>query len=193
MMNVPLYDLSIRPFTRMLDNLQTILSKAAAHVGGDENAQRELLAARLAPDMLPLSYQVQIVIDGARGAALRLAGGLLPDPEAPDYAVFNRGEGAPFRSVPGSFQELADRVRLARDELQTYDREQIDNSCVDEIVVKSRQQTRIFEPEAFILDYVVPNFYFHISVAYAILRHCGVSLGKQDYEGPKCYQLEAPI
>jgi hypothetical protein len=192
MMNVPLYDLSIRPFGRMLDNLQNILGKAAAHAGGDENTERELLAARLAPDMLPLSYQVQIVIDGARGAALRLAGGLLPDPETPDYAVFNRGEGAPFRSSPGSLRELTDRVRLARDELQTYDPAQINDGCVQEIVVKSRQQTRIFEPEAFILDYAVPNFYFHISVAYAILRHCGVSLGKQDFEGPKCYQLETP-
>ncbi|TSD84453.1 DUF1993 domain-containing protein [Mycobacterium sp. KBS0706] len=186
-MTLSMYQASVPVFARMLGNCGGILRKAEAHAVRAGLDPATLLEARLAPDMFPLHRQVQIAADGARGAAARLAGLALPDPEAEDFAVFNRGIQHRFATTAASFPELTARLDAAIAFVETLRPEQIDGSEARMVDVTMGGRTRRFAGQPFLLHYALPNLHFHIAMAYAILRHAGVALGKQDFEGPPVY------
>lgn len=166
-MSLSMYQASIPMLLRGLDNLAAILAKAAAHAAARKIAAEVFLNARLAPDMLPLVRQVQIVSDTAKGCAARLAG-----IEVPSYA-----------DTETSFAELQERLAKTVAFLKGVAPEQIDGSEERAIVLKAHDQEIHFTGRTYLLGFVLPNFYFHLTTAYAILRHNGVELGKKDYLG----------
>ncbi|HEY6611653.1 MAG TPA: DUF1993 domain-containing protein [Pseudomonas sp.] len=166
-MSLSMYQASIPMLLRGLDSLAAILAKAAAHAAARKIAPEVFLNARLAPDMLPLVRQVQIVSDTAKGCAARLAG-----IEVPSYA-----------DTEASFHELQERLAKTVTFLKGVAPEQIDGSEERAIVLKAHDQEIHFTGRTYLLGFVLPNFYFHLTTAYAILRHNGVELGKKDYLG----------
>ncbi len=166
-MSLSMYQASIPTLLRGLDSLAAILAKAAAHAAARKIAPEVLLNARLAPDMLPLVRQVQIVSDTAKGCAARLAG-----IEVPSYA-----------DTEASFDELQERLAKTVTFLKGVAPEQIDGSEERAIVLKAHDQEIHFTGRTYLLGFVLPNFYFHLTTAYGILRHNGVEIGKKDYLG----------
>ena len=166
-MTISMYQASVPVFIHMLNNLVAILEKATAHAEARKIDPAVLINSRLAPDMFPLSRQVQIATDGAKGCAARLAG-----LEPPRY-----------EDNESTFPELIARLRRTIDYLATFTPAQIDGSEEKTIVMKFRDSSRTYVGLPYLLHYVVPNFYFHVTTAYAILRHCGAELGKQDFLG----------
>ncbi len=166
-MKISMYQASVPTFTLMLNNLSAILEKAAAHAEAKKIDPAVLLNARLYPDMFPLSRQVQIATDNAKGCAARLAGA-----EPPKY-----------EDNETTFSELIARIRKTAEYLATFKPEQIDGSEDRAITLKFRDTTRKFVGMPYLLNYVLPTIYFHITTAYGILRHNGVEIGKQDFLG----------
>lgn len=166
-MTISMYQASVPVFLRALGNLGGILEKAATHAEAKKIDPAVLLAFRLYPDMFPLSRQVQIASDNAKGCVARLAG----------------AEPPKFEDNETSFPELITRLRKTADFLKTLTPAQIDGSEERQIVLKMRDGAREFLGQAYLLHYALPNFYFHATTAYAILRHCGVELGKKDFLG----------
>ena len=162
-MPLSMYQASIPVLLRGLQNLTAVLKKGEAWPGGND-----LTEARLAPDMLTLAGQVQRASDTAKGCAGRLAG--IEAPRMPDEEK--------------SFAELYARIDRTADFLKSVKREQIDG-CEDKAVeVKAGPHTLTFTGESYLHTFVIPNFFFHVTTAYDILRHRGVPLGKLDYLGP---------
>ncbi len=166
-MTISMYQASVPVFIRMLNNLVAILEKAMAHAEAKKIAPAVLLGSRLYPDMFPLSRQIQIASDTAKGGAARLAG-----MEPPKY-----------EDNETTFPELIERLRKTISYLNTLKPEQIDGSEKKKVTLKVRDEMMTFEGLTFLLNRVLPNLYFHISTAYAILRHNGVEIGKKDYLG----------
>jgi hypothetical protein len=166
-MSISMYLASVPPFLRALTNLRAILEKAAAHAEAKKIAPEVLVNARLYSDMLPLSRQVQIATDNAKGAASRLAG-----LEPPKY-----------EDNESTFPELMARIDMTIALLKTLKPEQINGSEDKTITLPMRDKTLTFKGMPYLLDNVLPNFYFHIVTAYAILRHNGLEIGKQDFLG----------
>ena len=166
-MTISMYQASVPVFIRMLNNLSAILEKAAAHAEAKKIVSAVLLGSRLYPDMFPLSRQIQIASDTAKGGAARLAG-----MEPPKY-----------EDNETTFPELIERLRKTIAYLNTLKPEQIDGSEKRAVTLKVRDEMLTFEGLTFLLNRVLPNLYFHISTAYAILRHSGVEIGKKDYLG----------
>jgi len=162
-----MYQASIPVFVRMLDNLSTILDKAAAHAEAKKIDPAVFINARLAPDMFPLSRQVQIATDMAKGCAARLAG-----IEVPRYD-----------DNESTFAELQARIDKTKAFLQSVNASQIDGSEQRQITLKFGSRELSFLGQPYLLDFVLPNFHFHLSMTYAILRHNGVEIGKKDYIG----------
>ena len=166
-MTISMYQASVPVFTRMLNNLATILEKAAAHAEAKKIDPAVFINDRLYPDMLPLSRQIMIASDTAKGGAARLAG-----VEPPSY-----------EDNETTFPELIERLRKTIAYLNTLKPAQIDGSEKKTITLKTRNDTLTFEGMTFLLNRALPNLYFHVSTAYAILRHNGVDIGKKDYLG----------
>ena len=166
-MSLTMYQASIPAFVRMLGNLSAILDKAAAHAEAKKIAPAIFIYARLAPDMFPLSRQVQIATDMVKGCAARLAG-----IEVPSY-----------EDNEATFEELQARVAKTIAFLQSISAEQIDGSEERDITVKFGSREFKFLGQAYLVDFVIPNFHFHLTSTYAILRHNGVDIGKMDYIG----------
>ena len=166
-MSLTMYQASIPAFVRMLGNLSAILDKAAAHAEAKKIAPAIFINARLAPDMFPLSRQVQIATDMVKGCAARLAG-----IEVPSY-----------EDNEATFEELQARVAKTIAFLQSISAEQIDGSEERDITVKFGSREFNFLGQAYLVDFVIPNFNFHLTSTYAILRHNGVDIGKMDYIG----------
>lgn len=166
-MSISMYQTSVATFIRVLTNLSAVLAKGAAYAEAKKIDPAVLLGSRLYPDMFPLTRQVQIATDGAKGCAARLAG-----VEPPSY-----------EDNESSFAELEARIRKTIDYLQTFKPQQIDGSEARAIAIKLRTGTLNFEGLPYLLDFVLPNLYFHASTAYNILRHNGVELGKMDFLG----------
>jgi hypothetical protein len=164
-----MYQASIPVFTRQLNNLSTILGLAAADAETRKIEPGVLLAARLAPDMFPLSRQVQIACDTAKGGIALLAG-----IEAPHQA-----------DDETSFAELQARIATTLTFLQGVGAAQVDGNEERDVVLSRRGKDTHFQGQAFLLDHVMPNFYFHYTSAYAILRHNGVAIGKRDFLGTR--------
>lgn len=184
-MSVTIYDASIP----MLENCARMLGKAEAQAAGLGLEPATLLRARLHPDMFPLARQVRIAIDGARGAAARLAGIEIPDPEAAEYAVFDRGFDHDFGPDAETFTELGVRLAAALAFLRSVPPQALDAAETRTIELTRRGSTRRFTALPFLLSYALPNFYFHLAIAHGILRHHGIEIGKADYEGPLVYEV----
>jgi hypothetical protein len=166
-MTISMYQASVPVFVRMLTNLNVILSKAAAHAQAKKIDESVLLNARLFPDMFPLTKQVHIATDFARGTGARLAGLEMP--------VYEDNEK--------TFAELMARVERTLGYLQTLKVAQIDGSETREIVRPIGGQPKKFTGINYLLQFALPNFYFHATTTYAILRHNGIELGKTDFIG----------
>ncbi len=164
-MAISMYDASVLAFQRGLTNLEHILDKAAADATQRRIDPQVLLVARLAPDMLPLARQVQIAADHAKNAAGRLAG--LAPPK--------------FEDNETDFMQLKQRLARTRDYLATIQPAQLDGSEQRDIVLQFPGVELKFKGLDYLLGFAVPNFYFHSTTAYDILRHNGVSLSKVDF------------
>jgi hypothetical protein len=166
-MTITLYQASVPVFIRMLNNLVRILEKAAAHCEARKIDPLVLTQFRLYPDMFNFAKQVQTACDHARNGAARLAG-----QEAPRLENAER-----------TFPELIERVRSTIAYLETFPPQQIDGAEAREVVVKRGETVNTYRGLDYLLQRVLPNFYFHVTTAYDILRHNGVELGKRDYIG----------
>jgi len=166
-MPLSMYQAGIPAIVRYLNNLSAILDKAAAHCAARKIDPSVLINFRLAPDMLPLSRQIQIATDIVKGGGSRLAGA-----EVPSYA-----------DTEASFDDLKARIAKTTAHLKNFTPAQIDGSEGKDITLKFGPTEHKFNGQDYLTGFVLPNFYFHISMAYAILRHCGVEIGKKDFLG----------
>lgn len=164
-MSISMYEASIPHFIRMLGNLSAILDKASTHAQTNNVKESVLINARLAPDMYPLSQQIQIVTDMARACAARLVG----------------LETARYENNEANFADLKARIANTIVILREVDREQIDNSFDQIVSIKMHDKEVVYTGQVYLLDVIIPHFYFHVTMVYAILRHHGVVLGKKDY------------
>ncbi len=165
-MSMSMSSASLPVFKSMLGNLSHILDKAQAHAEAKKFDPSVLLQYRLAPDMLPFTRQVLIACDAAKNGMARISG-----VESPRYD-----------DTEASFPELKARIQKTIDYLATVPTEAVDGTEDKEITFPvGREATRTMKGEAFLKHWALPNFYFHITMAYAILRHNGVELGKSDY------------
>jgi uncharacterized protein len=166
-MSISMYQASVPVFAKGLTNLRTLLEKGSAHAQQNKIDDSVFVGARLYPNMLPLSAQVQIASDFARGTAARLAGSEPPAMEDNEKTL----------------ADLIARVDKTLDYLKTFAPAQVDGSEARAITRKVRGQDRIFTGINYLLQFSIPNFYFHTATAYGILRHNGVELGKLDFLG----------
>ncbi|WP_280155256.1 DUF1993 domain-containing protein [Piscinibacter sp. XHJ-5] len=166
-MSISMHSASVPLFVRMLGNLQKWLDKAEAHASAKKFDAGVLLTARLAPDMLPLTSQIQIACDGPKLAIARLAG-----VDAPK-----------FEDNETTFDQLRERIRKTIDYVQSVPPAQVDGTEDKDIAIPRRDGTLTMKGEPYLREYVLPNFFFHVTTAYALLRHNGVDLGKKDYLG----------
>lgn len=168
-MSISMFQASVPVLVRGLTSLQAIIGKAQAHAAEKQIDPTVFTSARLFPDMLPLARQIHIATDTAKGCAARLA-----DVEAPK-----------FDDVEVTFDELHARIQKTIDYLNSFKPEQIDGSETRTITLKMRSGPIEFTGQSYLLSFVLPNFYFHVTTAYDILRHNGVELGKLDYLGAR--------
>lgn len=163
-----MYQATIPVAQRALRNLRQLLVKGEAHAQAQGYDATVLLQTRLYPDMFPLLRQIQIATDGVKNAAARLAG----------------VEALKFEDDETSFAELYARLDRAIDYLGTFTPEQIDGSEARAISVPRRNKEPLsFDGRTYLLVFVTPNLYFHVATAYAIMRHAGVPLGKEQFLG----------
>ncbi|MDO9506692.1 MAG: DUF1993 domain-containing protein [Hydrogenophaga sp.] len=167
-MTSPLYQASVPVLQQMLLALSDVLKKAEDHATKKNIDPDALLQARLFPDMLPLVRQVQIAADFSKGIASRLAGAEVPS--WPDTEV--------------SFGDLQALIRKAHTYIGAFTPEQFDSSESREIVLRlGTPKEKKLTASAYLLHYGLPQFFFHVTTAYAILRHNGIEIGKRDYMG----------
>lgn len=164
-MTISMYRISVPVFVERLRALSLVLSRGEANAIERKLDPETLLGAKLAPDMFPLKRQVQIATDHAKGASCRLAGRKIPKLEDDE----------------ASFAQLQARIAKTRDLLATFAPADIDGSEERRIEIRTSQRELSFTGSDYLLDFAMPNFYFHITTAYAILRHNGVELGKRDF------------
>jgi len=166
-MTISMYQASVPVFVRMLTNLKAILNKAAAYAQARKIDETALLNARLFPDMFPLTRQVQIASDFARGTAARLAG---KEPPA-------------VEDTEKTLAELIARIDGSLEYIRGIAPGEIEGSEAREIVRPVRGEPKKFTGLNYLIHYALPNFFFHTTTAYAILRHSGLEIGKGDYIG----------
>jgi hypothetical protein len=166
-MTLSMYHASVPVFRQGLKNLSAILDKAEAQATERKIDPAVLLAARLAPDMFPLVRQVQIACDHAKGASARLAGLDVPK----------------FDDVETTIEELQQRLTRVREFVESIDPARFDASAERDITMPIGGQPKTFTGQTYLLHFALPNFYFHSTVAYAILRHNGIAIGKRDFIG----------
>jgi len=166
-MQISMYQASAPRFVNTLKNLSAILDKAQAHADAKKIEPRVLTAARLYPDMFPMSRQVQSACDTAKGVVARLAGVEVPVHEDTEQ----------------TFEELKARIAKTITFIETIQPAQVDGSEDREVVLKFRSGEVKFRGMQYLLGHALPNFYFHVTTAYDILRHNGVEVGKRDYIG----------
>lgn len=166
-MNISMYQASAPRFANILTNLSAILDKAQAHTEARKIDPAVLMSCRLFPDMFPLTRQVQIASDTAKGAVARLAGAEIPK----------------YEDTEQTFVELKARIAKTIEFVRSFKPAQLDGSEDREIVLKLGGREVKFTGIQYLLGHATPNFYFHVTTAYDILRHNGVELGKRDYIG----------
>lgn len=166
-MSISMYKASAPVFLRMLGNLDALLEKAEANAkerGFDPNL---LVTSRLAPDMRPLSSQIQFASDTSKGAIARLSGGAAPA----------------MADTETTIHELRTRIANTIDYIKSVPARAVDGSEEREVVLKFPNGEMKFKGLDYLTGFALPNFMFHVTTAYAILRHNGVPLGKQDFLG----------
>ena len=169
-MSLSMHAASVPAFVRQLGAMLVWLDKAQAHAEARKFSPDNYLGLRLAPDMLPFTRQIQIAADFAKGCVARLAG-----QEVPKWA-----------DDEATLDELRARIRKTIDYVQTFSAAQIDGSEGRPITIARRVGDPLqFDGETFLKHYALPNFYFHVTTAYALLRHAGVEIGKTDYLGAR--------
>jgi len=166
-MTISMYQASAPRFANTLHNLSAILDKAQAHCEARKIEPVLLAAWRLTPDMFPLSRQVQIACDSAKGAVARLAGVEIPKHD----------------DTERDFAELKLRITKTTEFIRGIKPAQIDGSEEKDIVLKLSGREVTFTGMQYLLGFALPNFYFHVTTAYAILRQNGVEVGKRDFIG----------
>jgi hypothetical protein len=162
-----IYEASIPPMIRSFGNLSKILDKAVAQAKTEDRDLNTLLESRLAPDMHPLTRQIQIASDAAKGCAARLAG-----VEAPS-----------FPDTETTFADLQARIAKTIDYLKSIKPEQLAGAEDRTVTLKFPQGEMTFTGRDFLTGFALPNFYFHVTTAYGLLRHKGIAIGKMDYLG----------
>ena len=167
-MSLSMHTASVPVFVRMLGNLLVWLDKAEAHATEHRFDPSVYLVSRLAPDMLPFTKQIQIACDSAKFGVARLVG-----MEAPK-----------FEDNETNLAELRERVRKTLTFVQSVAAERIQGTDDRDVVVPRRDGSMTLRGDAYLTNFVLPNFYFHLTTTYALLRHNGVPLGKSDYLGP---------
>jgi hypothetical protein len=167
-MPLTMHSASVPVFVRMLNNALAWLDKAEAHAKARKFDPNHYLGLRLAPDMLPFARQLQIATDHVKGCTARLAG-----MEPPKWA-----------DDESTLDELRARVRKAIEYAKSVPAEKFQGSDTREITVPAGpNRTLSFPGEVFMKSFSLPNFFFHVTMAYALLRQAGVELGKMDYLG----------
>jgi uncharacterized protein len=164
-----MYDATISPLKRALSNLSHILKKGEEHADAKKIEHAVLLNGRLFPDMYPLTRQVQIATDMSKGAAARLAGLEIPK----------------YDDDETTFAELQARIAKTIAFIDSVKPEQMVGSETRDITITVRKMELKFTGQTYLLSWVNPNVYFHVTTAYNILRHNGVELGKSDFLGPR--------
>ena len=164
---ISMYDVSVPVFSERLRALVIVLTKAEANATERKIDPQVFLTARLAPDMLTFTKQVQIATDHAKGAPSRLAGREVPR----------------YEDNEASFAELQARIGKTRDYLATFKPAEFEGSEERSVMLKIGGNDIEFKGQKYLLDVAMPNFYFHITTAYAIMRHNGVPLGKGNFLG----------
>jgi len=167
-MPLSMYQSSIPVFIKTLMSLKSILEKGAAHAQAKKIDETVLLQSRLYPDMLPLTAQVQIAADMARGGVDRLTGN--------DPASWDDNEK--------TFAELIARLDRTIEHLKSFNERQLDGAETRSVTRKLRGQPKTFTGVNYLQQFVLPNLFFHATTTYGILRHNGVDLGKLDFLGP---------
>jgi hypothetical protein len=166
-MSFSLTDTLVPTINRALKNLSVILEKGAAFAEKKQIEGSVLTGARLAPDMFPLSRQVQIATDVSKGAAARLSGTEIPK----------------YEDTETTFPELRARIEKTLKFVNGIDSSKFKDGDKREIVLNTRRGDLKFTGQTYITDFVLPNVYFHVTTAYVILRHNGVEVGKTDFQG----------
>ncbi len=167
-MPLSIYQVSIPVFVRGLGVLATLLEKGEAHAGETSTDPAELVGARLAPDMFPLSAQVQRASDTSKLAVERLTG--IKSPR--------------FEDVESTFPELQDRIARTVAFLNGIELVQMEGSEERSVQLSFGEFKPVFRGADYLLTFALPNFFFHVTTSYDILRHKGVQVGKRDYLGP---------
>jgi hypothetical protein len=162
-----MYQASAPRFASMLRNLSAMIDKAEAHCAAKKIDPASLTTFRLFPDMFPFTRQVQIACDTAKGATARLAGVEIPKHEDTEQ----------------TFADLKSRIAKTVDFVESVSAAKIDGSEEKEVALQMRSGEVRFKGQQYLLGHAYPNFYFHITTAYNILRHNGVELGKRDFIG----------
>lgn len=164
----PMFAASVPVFQRMLGNLLNCLAKAEAHAQSRGFSPDNYLVLRLAPDMLPFTKQIQIASDAAKGCVARLAGQDVPK----------------WDDTEATFAELRARVQRTLDFVSSVPATAFEAAESREIVIPMRNRDPlVFTGENYLRHFALPNFYFHVTTTYALLRQAGVPLGKGDYLG----------
>ncbi len=166
-MTISMYQASVPRFVNILNNLNGILDKAQAHIDAKKIDVSALTTYRLFPDMLPMTTQVLIACDAAKGVVARLAGIEIP--------VYEDNEK--------TLAELKARIAKTVDFIQSVTPAQIDGTEDKDIVTKRGDKETHYKGMQFLLGHALPNFYFHVTTTYNILRHNGIEIGKRDFLG----------
>ena len=167
-MTLTMHSATVPVFLRMLNNMLKWLDKAQAHAEARKFDSANYLGMRLAPDMLPLTRQVQITTDGAKGCVARLAGVDIPK----------------WEDDEASLDDVRARIQKCLDFVQSFSAAQIDGTEEREILLPTRSGDPLrYTGDTYVRHFVLPNFYFHATATYALLRHAGVEVGKKDYLG----------
>lgn len=166
-MTISMYQACVPPFLQTLQGLSNVLDKAEAFCAAKKIEPAVLVNSRLAPNMFALARQVQIACDFAKGASARLAG--------IDVPAFDDNET--------TIDELKARITKTIAFVKTIDAAKIDGSEERDITLKIAGNAVTFKGQFYLVNFAIPNYYFHLTTAYAILRHNGVDLGKGDFLG----------
>jgi hypothetical protein len=166
-MALSMYQASVPGFLQMLSSLSAILDKAEVYAAERKIDPAVLLGWRLAPDMFALARQVQITTDHAKGCCARLAGA-----EVPKYS-----------DDETTFADLRARIARTIDFIRGFEPSDIDGSEGRDITITAGTRELRFKGQQYLVNFVLPNFYFHATTAYDILRRCGLPIGKRDFLG----------
>ncbi len=167
-MTISMYSASVPVFNQMLGSLSALLKKTEAHASDKKIDPQALLQARLFPDMFPLTQQIQIAADFAKGVTARLAGAEVPS----------------YEDKEQTFSELQARLSKTLAFIDSFKAEQFEGSEEREIVLRpGTPREQKLPGRIYLMHYGMPQFFFHVTTAYAILRHNGVEIGKRDYMG----------